>query len=96
LTTDQGSIQHILKRALLHFGLSIGLYAGCLALVKWLADYEPTWVEYLWAGVLLWGIIAPREAVDVAKGQPLLKVFTDWASWASGAVFSVFLFRWLA
>lgn len=90
---NEGSLRHILIRAGLHFGLSTGVYAVCLLGVRLLSTFS--WADYLWAGVLLWAIIAPREALDVARGQPLVKAFTDWASWIAGALFSGFLIHWL-
>jgi hypothetical protein len=55
--------------------------------LNWL-QRKTKWYPYIVTGILLFSITATREAWDVAHGQPLIKAFTDYASWIVGAGFS--------
>jgi hypothetical protein len=44
----------------------------------------PGWVNYFAPDILSFLLISMREPMDVAHGQLLVKVFTDWISWAAG------------
>ena len=89
-------ILHILDRAIIHIfsamGLVVGAFFGLQSLHRHLkSSWLPANVggRLLLAAILVFGITATREAVDVANGQPLVKAFTDYASWAIGLALGI-------
>ena len=90
---SQGTVKHILERAGLHFGLAVMVFALALVFVRWLMVATPAYADDIFAAVLVFAITAPREAYDVAHGQPVKKVIYDYISWIAGAIFALFLLK---
>jgi hypothetical protein len=45
--------------------------------------------QVLIAGLFVFAFSTMREAYDVSQGQPLIKAFTDYASWMIGVSLSI-------
>jgi hypothetical protein len=86
---------HILDRFFIHFFASTSLVllaaTGVRVAAKKLPRFAPPyWMHQLViAALLVFAFSTLREAVDVAHGQPLVKAFTDYASWLLGSGVSV-------
>jgi len=86
---------HILDRAALHFFMSagvqlIGLHGfWYLERKGWMPPLKG-WLNYILPAVLSFAIISMREPFDVAEGQLLIKVITDWISWLCGLAAAIY------
>jgi hypothetical protein len=82
-------------------GLVVGTFFALQALRRhWAKGWLPTNVggRLLLSGFIVFGLTATREAVDVANGQPLVKAFTDYASWLIGlglGIWATYRLIWL-
>lgn len=98
-------IAHILERFIIHLfsamGLVVGTFFGLQSLHRRLkSSWLPANIggRLLLAGLLVFGLTAMREAWDVANGQPLVKAFTDYASWLIGlglGIWATYRLIWL-
>ena len=90
-------IWHILERFFIHVFASASLVLGSTWLIRVVAKKLPRFVPAHWmhqlvlAALLVFAFSTLREAYDVAQGQPLVKAFTDYASWLLGCGGSVWL-----
>lgn len=95
---------HIVDRFIIHFFSSAGLVLatahGIRVLTKILRNTD--WLPAEWkmrlvlSGLLVFAFSTLREAHDIANGQPLIKAYTDYASWLLGCGFSVWgLYRFV-
>lgn len=98
-------IGHIIERFIIHLFSAMGLVVGTFFAIQSLhRRYAKGWLpsnvggRLLLAGFLVFGLTATREAVDVARGQVLVKAFTDYASWAIGlglGIWATYRLIWL-
>lgn len=83
-------IWHILERFVIHFTSATSLVLVMFMLLRSLArhgytNWLPTWrASLIVAALFVFAVSTTREAYDVANGQPLVKAFTDYASWLLG------------
>lgn len=91
-------IGHIVERFIIHMfsamGLVVGVFFGLQSLNRRqkMNGWMPSNIggRLVLAGLLVFGVTAMREAYDVAVGgQPLIKAFTDYASWLIGLTLGV-------
>lgn len=89
-------VLHIIERGLIHLFSAMGLVVGTFFALQTLHrrlknSWLPTNIggRLLLSGLLVFGITAMREAWDVANGQPLVKAFTDYASWLIGLALGI-------
>lgn len=93
---------HIIDRFVIHFTAATSLVLGLAVIFRtayvrtksrWLPKSMHTTLVY--AALTLFAASTLREAVDVARGQLLVKAFTDYASWLLCAGFGSWgLYRW--
>jgi hypothetical protein len=86
---------HIVDRSLLHFFMAagvqlIGLHGFWYLERKKLIPPIKGWLNYIIPAVLSFAIISMREPFDVAEGQLLIKVVTDWISWLCGLAAAIY------
>lgn len=86
-------IQHILERAIIHIFSALTVYVGLSIVLEWCFRKHRDWTIKLMPALLGIGFIGWREAYDVANGQPLLKAYTDYVSWAIGMACAIWLIR---
>jgi hypothetical protein len=87
----------ILWRGLLHFICSCGIVLIVLLFLSFI-HRRTNWIflpeipeqQLFIAALIVFAVSTMREAYDVSNGQPLIKAFTDYASWLLGCGFSVF------
>lgn len=77
-------IAHILDRAALHILMGAGVYLIAFFIMRWAMRRNPELMRDVIPAMLAAGFIGWREAWDVGHGQPLVKAFTDYASWIIG------------
>lgn len=82
---------HILERAFLHICMGVTFYLGAFFAVRWGMRRNPIRTMEVLPALLAIGFIGWREAYDVSRGQPLLKAFTDYASWTGGMILALWL-----
>lgn len=82
---------HIVERAFLHICMGTTVYLGAFFALRWGMRKNPVRTMAVLPALLSIGFIGWREAWDVAHGQPLLKAFTDYASWAGGMALGLWL-----
>ncbi len=78
---------HILERFVIHFFASTSLVVGVYFLILFLMRRFKDYTQFLplaMAALVVFAFASLREAVDVSNGQPLVKAFTDYASWLLG------------
>jgi hypothetical protein len=85
------------ERFVIHFFSSCGIVLCTFFLLRLLRRktslvFLPSIPEQqlLFSALAVFAVSTLREAYDVYRGQPLLKAFTDYASWLFGCGFSVF------
>lgn len=84
----------ILDRGIIHFFASCGVVMGVFMVLLMLRrrhltkDWLPDSLKstLVLAALTVFAFSTLREAVDVHNGQPLVKAFTDYASWLLGVV----------
>lgn len=92
----------IMERASIHFASATSLVMITAVWVRFLQrKTHSKWLPksmyqtLIYAGLTVFAISTMREAYDVAHGQPLVKAFTDYASWLVGTGFGAWgLYRW--
>jgi len=84
-------LRQIIDRAVIHIYASAGVVLMTLITLRWYCRKWPTpWLPQLFqtqvliAALLVFAFSALREAWDVSQGQPVIKAFTDYASWFIG------------
>ncbi len=82
---------HIAERSFLHFFMSGTVYLISYLVLRACMAGNPDWTLRIVPGLIAVGFIGWREAYDVSKGQPLLKAYTDYASWLLGTVLAIAL-----
>ncbi|RPH38308.1 hypothetical protein EHM92_00055 [bacterium] len=98
----QDLIAHILDRFLIHFVSACALVLCAFFFVSWLARrYRIEWIpgsleaRLFLSAMIVFAASTLREAYDVANGGPLIKSFTDYASWFLGCAASAWgLYRY--
>lgn len=98
-------ISHIIERFIIHLFSATGLVVGTFFAIqsiqrRYAKDWLPSNVggRLLLAGFLVFGVTATREAWDVHNGQPIVKAFTDYISWAIGlglGIWATYRLIWL-
>lgn len=96
---------HIVERFIIHLFSAMGLVVGTFFAFQSIhRRLKSSWLpsniggRLLLSGLLVFGITAMREAYDVANGQPLVKAFTDYASWLIGlglGIWATYRLIWL-
>ncbi len=84
---------NIIERFLIHVTAATSLVLAVELLLAWIArqrDEAEAWYRRALPGLLVAAVAFTREAYDVSRGQPLLKAFTDYASWIIGVSASVY------
>lgn len=100
-------IEHIVERSIIHLFSAMGAVVCAFFALQTLYRRldNNSWLpsniggRLLLAGLIVFGITAMREAWDVANGQPLIKAFTDYASWLVGlglGIWATYRLIWLA
>ncbi len=80
---------HIIERALTHILMSGSVYLIGFFALHWAMRKNAKRTMQILPGLLCAALIGWREAYDVAQGQPLLKAYTDYASWLIGMALAI-------
>lgn len=75
---------HILDRSIIHIFSSAAVYLLAYFGLGYAFRKSVAWTMRVLPALVAIGFIGWREAYDVAHGQPLLKAYTDYASWTIG------------
>jgi hypothetical protein len=77
-------IGHILERSLLHVLMSGSVYMMAFFVLHFAMRKNTKLTMAVIPALVVVGFIGLREPFDVANGQPLAKVITDYISWGVG------------
>jgi hypothetical protein len=80
---------HILERAILHIFSAASVYLLAFFALAWAMRRNAERTMQILPGLVGALAIALREPFDVANGQPVLKVITDYLSWLVGMTLAI-------
>lgn len=80
---------HILDRAFIHIFSATAVYLIAFMALRYALRRNAKWTVKIVPALIAIGFIGWREAYDVAHGQPLIKAYTDYASWTIGMTLAI-------
>ena len=83
---------HILERAIIHIFAGTTVYLMAYIVLCWCIR-KSVWTMRIVPALIAVGFIGWREPYDLANGQMLVKVYTDYASWVFSMALALFLLR---